>query len=359
MANSNNRIKGYETVHHLVSRIAHRVYFLKDDERKDFLEIVRRTADFTGIRLIGWCVMSNHFHLLVHLPSPEELSESEIVRRYGVLKGQSAASDIERAFAEWRKIGEAGDVLVSEWLERQRSRMYSVASFMKIVKQWFTVEYNRRNAHKGTLWEAAYHDRPVKRTPDDLVTCLAYIHLNPIRAAVTDRFDGYPWSSYSAFRRGEPIATEGLRFVYGGDYSCDELADMHEELLVSLLEEEKLRRAEEIARRRAAGYEVPPDPLTTEAMIAQQAARLKEVQNAALEFCESQVEEGRRSEKKRLQEQEVISLLGANPEMNVPQIAERMSIGISVAYKILQKLKKSGMIAQDGYCGRWIVNRTK
>ena len=54
MANSNNRVKDYNTVHHLVSRIAHRVYFLKDDERMDFLEMVRRTAEFTGIRLVGW-----------------------------------------------------------------------------------------------------------------------------------------------------------------------------------------------------------------------------------------------------------------------------------------------------------------
>lgn len=45
MANSNKRVKKYETIHHLVSRIAHRVYFLKEDERKDFLEIVRRAAN--------------------------------------------------------------------------------------------------------------------------------------------------------------------------------------------------------------------------------------------------------------------------------------------------------------------------
>ena len=81
MANSNKRVKKCETVHHLVSRIAHRVYFLKEDERKDFLEIVRRAAEFTGIRLIGWCVMGNHFHILAYLPSPESVDEDEILRR--------------------------------------------------------------------------------------------------------------------------------------------------------------------------------------------------------------------------------------------------------------------------------------
>ena len=78
MANSNARNKEHETVHHLVSRIAHRVYFLKESERMDFLEIVRRAAEFTGVRLLGWCVLGNHFHILVFLPSPEMLDEQEI-----------------------------------------------------------------------------------------------------------------------------------------------------------------------------------------------------------------------------------------------------------------------------------------
>ena len=45
-------------------------------------------------------------------------------------------------FIEWRKKGETGERRVSEWLDAQRRRMYDVGIFMKIVKQWFTTEYN-------------------------------------------------------------------------------------------------------------------------------------------------------------------------------------------------------------------------
>ena len=168
MANSNNRIKEHDTVHHLVSRIAHRVYFLKESERMDFLEFVRRTADFTGIRLLGWCVMGNHFHILVFLPVPEPVDEEEILRRYAVLKGRGAVNSVRDSFARWRIDGEAGERKVEEWLDRQRQRMYSVASFMKIVKQWFTAEYNKRNGHKGTLWESTYYDRVLIRRESDM-----------------------------------------------------------------------------------------------------------------------------------------------------------------------------------------------
>ena len=218
MSNSNSRNKEVETVHHLTSRIAHRVYFLKECERNDFLEIVRRAADFAGIKLLGWCVMSNHFHLLVHLPERVEVCELEVLRRYGVLKGRSAAEEVEKSFVAWRKDKVNGEARVTAWLESQRRRMYDVGIFMKIVKQWFTEEYNKRNGHCGTLWEAVYHDRVVPFEIKAMSECLGYIHLNPIRAAVTDRFDGYAWSSYAAFCRGDEVATEGMRFVYGEEY---------------------------------------------------------------------------------------------------------------------------------------------
>ena len=353
MSNSNGRNKEYETVHHLVSRIAHRVYFLEDSERMDFLEVVRRAAEFAGIRLIGWCVMTNHFHLLVYLPSPTPVDEGAVLRRYGILKGSSAAERMVAELAAWRNSGENGERRVSEWLDRQRRRMHSVGEFMKIVKQWFTEEYNRRHSHKGTLWEAAYHDRVVPRRTPDMARCLGYIHLNPIRAAAADRFDGYAWSSYAAFRKGDPTAVGGMRFVYGEGASESEIMEAHEALLGKLLEEEKLRRAEEIARKRAAGYEMPADHLTTEAMIAQRAAHIAEVQKASVDLQSALNDESRRDTRRELREKEVIALLQANPEMDVPLLAERLKTSLSVAYAVVAELRKRGVLARDRDSRRW------
>ena len=353
MANSNGRIRDYETVHHLGSRIAHRVYFLKEEERMDFLEIVRRAAEFTGIQLIGWCIMGNHFHLLVYLPMPPQVNEAEVIRRYGILYGARAAERMVETFGNWRLDGELGERRTVEWLDRQRRRMYDVGSFMKIVKQWFTVEYNKRHGHKGTLWEAAYFDRIKPRKTRDMAECLGYIHLNPIRAAATDKFDGYVWSSYSAFRKGEPIATAGMRFVYGEETSVEEMVETHEHLLQTLLEKEKLRRAEVIARRRAGGYEVPTDSLTTEAMVAQESAHLDEVLKAATELHEVRNAEKRRSVRRELREKEVLAMLIINPEIEVPQLAERMGVGVAMTYRILARLKKRGLVWREAHGGKW------
>ena len=357
MANSNKRDKNSETVHHLVSRIAHRVYFLKEDERMDFLDIVRRAAEFTGVELLGWCVMTNHFHLLVYLPAPPIVDEDEVLRRYGILKGAKATDDMVVRFESWRRNGDSGERLVAGWVDRQRRRMYDVGCFMKIVKQWFTEEYNRRNAHKGTLWESAYFDRIVPRSEDEMAKCLGYIHLNPIRSADTDRFDGYAWSSYSAFRKGDPTAIRGMRFIYGMGESESEIAYRHEALLEGLLETEKLRRAEEIARKRALGYEVPVDPLTTEAMVAQRAAHLAEVQKALIEYRDGPLPGKGNVDKKELREKEILTMLAMCPGMDAPQLAERLSIGMSTAYRLLSMMKRKGLVHQERRGGFWKLSK--
>jgi REP element-mobilizing transposase RayT len=340
MANSNNRIKEPDTIHHLVSRIAHRVYFLKDEERDGFVDMMRRTAEFCGIELIGWCIMTNHFHILAYLPKPQQVDEDEILRRYCLLKGQAAASALSMTFDKWRREGELGIRRVKEELDKMRCRMYDIGSFMKILKQWFTFEYNRRYSHKGTLWESAYYDRVIGLSVSKIAECLGYIHLNPIRAAASDSFDGYFWSSYTAFVRGNLLAEKGMRFVYGDDISRDEIICRHNELLNSLLEKEKRRRAEEIARKRAAGYDAPVDPLTSEAMVIQAAAHLEKVRAAAVELHESDDIKGRKEKRRFLMESTVRESIETNPNVSPAQIADMLGVSPRTVYRILAKIRQ-------------------
>ncbi len=271
------------------------------------------------------------------------------------MKGAAASENMAKAFADWRTKG--CENRVEEWLDGQRRRMYDIGSFMKIVKQWFTEEYNRRNAHKGTLWESTYYDRIVPNTERELSMCLAYIHLNPIRAAVTDKFDGYLWSSFSAFVKGDATAVGGMRFIYGNEDSETEIASRHEYLLEELLESEKLKRAEEIARKRAVGFEMPADPLTTEAMVAQRAAHQAEVQKALVELREARMSAKRRDERRELTYKGICALLGEYSAMEVHQLAEQLSLGLGMTYRILAEMKKRGMICQEKYGGVWRLSR--
>ena len=55
--------------YHLVSRIANRLFFLNEEERTRFVERMWRVAGFSCVEILAYCVMSNHFHILVYVPA--------------------------------------------------------------------------------------------------------------------------------------------------------------------------------------------------------------------------------------------------------------------------------------------------
>lgn len=355
MSASNHRNKAYNTYHHLGSRIAHRVYFLREDERNEFVDRMFRVAAFTGVELVGWCIMTNHFHILAYLPRPVELDEEEVLHRYSILKGKDAMHFLAEQFKQWRATP-GSEALVGRELVRLKSMMYSIAWFMKIIKQWTTEEYNRRYSHKGTLWEATYFDRVVDDTLEAKAHALGYVHLNPIRAAASAGYDDYPWSSFTALHSGSVAAIRGMRRVYGDDASVEAMSESHIALMDDLLGEMKRKRAVEIARRRAAGYEVPPDPLTDESMVAQAAAHLEMVQHAGTELAE-QRRRGRPRDSAI--DERIISVITSNPSLSPLDIVPLVGSCKSLVYARLSRLRKRGIISRSSRSSPWCINSIK
>ncbi len=72
MARKNRLVIG-EGVYHITSRIANQEFLLRDPQFKDdIVTWIYGIADFSGINVLSWCIMNNHFHLLVHMPSVPE-----------------------------------------------------------------------------------------------------------------------------------------------------------------------------------------------------------------------------------------------------------------------------------------------
>ena len=55
-------------IYHCVSRIVDRRFVFEVDEREHFRMLMRMCEKFTGCRVLPYCLMSNHFHLLVEVP---------------------------------------------------------------------------------------------------------------------------------------------------------------------------------------------------------------------------------------------------------------------------------------------------
>lgn len=363
MSESNHRCRKPKTVHHLTSRIAHRVFFLKEEQRNDFMELMMGISEFTGIVLLGWCIMSDHFHILAYLPEVPDLTDEEVMLRYKAIRDLGGHCTEVYDFDRWRTQGEYGARMIDYAVTALKKRMYSIPHYMQMLKQWFTENYNAREGHKGTMWEATYHDRVIEFLDSyETRKCLAYVHLNPIRAAITPGYGGYCWCSFSVLvdtpdeiveddvstgkvgqtgcaKKWRELALTGMRMVYGEGsedeprLTDEEMIEKHRVLMDDELEGWKLQKAKEIAGKRAAGYNLPPHPLTSEAMIAQAREHLLQVQDRLVALrAEREITE-RAEERRRLLIEEIKGIRDVYPNMPVADVASLVGLPIRTVYR--------------------------
>ena len=207
-----NRVKlTGEGYYHVIDRVAHREFLLKDGRVKErLLYLMRRAAEFSGVDVCTYVLMDNHLHLCVHVPEAGEIDEPTVVERVGALYGEPRAAalraELERLRAEGRE-EEAARVL-----DRLRARMGDLSEFMKTFKQRVTQWYNRELGHEGTLWCGRFKSVLLER--DDAVRAVAsYIHCNPVRAKMVDSAESYRWSGLGAAAMGDERAIRGLSAI--------------------------------------------------------------------------------------------------------------------------------------------------
>ena len=141
--------------YHCVSRVVDRRRVLGEEEKEVFLRFMRLYERLYGLRVLTFCLMSNHFHILVEVPArprDEELpSDEQLVSLVRQTKGKSEAHWLGVWLKKWR---ETGNGAAAE-AERARyfRRMWDLSEFMKVLKQRFTQWFNGRHKRRGTLWE--------------------------------------------------------------------------------------------------------------------------------------------------------------------------------------------------------------
>ena len=87
--------------YHLVSRLAHRAFFLDDEEKTRAVGLLRRVEEFCGVMVLAYAIMSNHFHIFIYVPEPEDIGDEEILRRIRVLYRDASLSQV---IATWNRL---------------------------------------------------------------------------------------------------------------------------------------------------------------------------------------------------------------------------------------------------------------
>jgi REP element-mobilizing transposase RayT len=192
------RIQYEGAIYHLMSRGDRREEIFRDDlDRKSFLQTLGATCQKTGWQVHAYCLMNNHFHLVVETP------------RANLVEG------------------------------------------MKWLLGTYTMRFNRRHKLSGHLFAGRYKSLLVDgATRGYLRTVCDYVHLNPVRAKLLgkrERLQKYRWSSYPSYLRARQKREPWL--------SCDRLFGEH-----GLMKESRRSRLE-FARRMEQRRLQPNDPV--------------------------------------------------------------------------------------------------
>ena len=66
-----NRVVEQNRCYHLISRLAHRAFFLDDEEKDRAVALMRCVEEFSGVVVLAYAFISNHFHIFIYVPSAE------------------------------------------------------------------------------------------------------------------------------------------------------------------------------------------------------------------------------------------------------------------------------------------------
>ena len=187
-------------IYHCISRVVDRRFVFAERECEAFRMFMRMYENFSGCRVLSYCLMSNHFHLLLEVPPPAGggLTDEMLQQRLSALYSEAVVAGVAAELAEARKAvaeGRADGTRVAEIHERFTYRMHDLSQFMKGLLIRFTRWFNRVHARKGTLWEERFKSVIVE-SGVAARTMAAYIDLNPVRAGMVKDPADYRWSSY-------------------------------------------------------------------------------------------------------------------------------------------------------------------
>jgi REP element-mobilizing transposase RayT len=176
--------------YHVVARCVRRAWLWGFDEyagrdyshRKEWvLERLSLLTSIFAIEICAYAVMSNHYHLVLYIDRSraKELTDHEVVARWTQLFGTPPV--IAKFISGDAEEGESA--LARSLIELWRSRLYDVSWFMKCLNEHLARRANAEDNCTGKFWEGRFRSQALL---DDagLLTAMAYVDLNPIRAGI-------------------------------------------------------------------------------------------------------------------------------------------------------------------------------
>ena len=202
--------------YHVMSRTCGGEVFFDDVEKEALRRVLWRMAGFCGIKVVTYCLMGNHFHLLAEVPHRDTWllrfegpqGEAKLLEHLRILYSKTYVGLLRAELSDLRQRGL--DSLAQQKLKGIQRRFCDLSLFVKEVKERFSRWFNKRRARRGTLWMDRFKSVLVEGKGEALRTMAAYIDLNPVRAGLVKDPKDYRWCGYAEALGGSRRARRGL-----------------------------------------------------------------------------------------------------------------------------------------------------
>ncbi|MDB6006634.1 MAG: hypothetical protein JWR15_3621 [Prosthecobacter sp.] len=202
--------------YHVMSRTCGGEVHFDDVEKEALRRILWRMAEFSGVKVVTYCLMRNHFHLLAEVPHRQTwlqrfagpTGEAKLFDHLRILYSRAYLSLLQDELADLRTRGLTA--LADQRIEAIKKRFCDLSLFVKEVKERFSRWFNKRHGRRGTLWMDRFKSVLVEGKGEALRTMAAYIDLNPVRAVLVADPKDYRWCGYAEALSGSRRAQRGL-----------------------------------------------------------------------------------------------------------------------------------------------------
>lgn len=198
-----------------MSRTVNGEHLFGNLEKEAFRRMMWRMGEFSGVEILTYAVMDNHFHILAKVPCRQKwlqrfegpTGERKLINHLATVYSKAFIRQLENEIGTYRTQG--NERAITTLLDRFKKRFCDISLFVKELKERFSRWFNKQNARRGTLWMDRFKSVLVD-SEAALATISAYIDLNPVRAGFVEDPMSYEWSGYGEACNGSRRARRGL-----------------------------------------------------------------------------------------------------------------------------------------------------
>lgn len=191
--------------YHCIARCVRRAFLCGTDaytgrdfeHRKQWLvDRIKQQSDVFAIDICAYAIMSNHYHIVLRVDRKRALnfSDEEVVERWTRIF--SGPILIQRM--------QAGDTLspaqrqtLSDIIAVWRQRLADISWYMRCLNEFIARQANAEDECTGRFWEGRFKSQALLDNTA-LLSCMAYVDLNPVRAGIATTLESSDFTSIQA-----------------------------------------------------------------------------------------------------------------------------------------------------------------